>query len=213
MARVEMDRWCILRTAGQHTLALAKSLTEAGLEAWAPARMHRRRRPRSDKYRDMLIPAFSGYVFARFHDLAELLLAQHAELSPHPAFTVLQSGQFYSWISDPQLDGLREAEARLAEEWNQFVDEEEQARLERIRKKKRRKPQRGRANPRRSYVLGQTVRVVDPAFTGLTAEIVELKRNGQVAIVIGEAMKITVDACDVEVVQLSEASPERDKAA
>ena len=66
------DRWCILRTSGARTLALADLLTRAGFEAWSPRKTLKRMKPgvkpRLDGTRPTIeidTPILPTFVFAR----------------------------------------------------------------------------------------------------------------------------------------------------
>jgi hypothetical protein len=108
------------------------------------------------------------------------------------------------------LDPLRAFENDKAVEWAAFVVAEEKARLERIRKKKGRRRAKGRLNAARSYVMGQTVHVEGPAFQGLTATIVESKKNGTLVIDMGGLLgEIVVETCDVRPVHVHSGKSEQ----
>lgn len=203
--------WCILQMSGPRTLAVVRSLRSVGFDVWAPTGMKRLKRPRSSKYRDRPTALLTCFAFAPYDDAPALGAIAASPEQDHPAFTVLMVNDVYGKVADRDLDGLRQHEADAAEEWTEFVAAEEQARLERIRKKKGRRKEKGRLNAARSYVLGQTVRVPTPAFQGLTAKIVENRRNGELVIEF-EGMslgKMTVEACGVKPVHVDGAKPEQ----
>jgi len=202
--------WCILQTSGGRTLAVVRSLRSAGFDVWAPTGMVRRFRPRSTKYRDDPIALLTGVVFAPYEDAARLSAAAQSPVSQHPSFSLLMHQGAYGRVLDASLDPLRAFEIDKAIEWTGFVAAQERARLERIRKKKGRRRTKGRSNAARSYVLGQTVHVEGPAFQGLTAKVVESKKNGSLVIDLGGFLgEIVVETCDVRPVHVEGAQPEQ----
>lgn len=202
--------WCILQMAGSRTLAVLRSLGSAGYDVWAPTGMTRRRKPRSTKYRDEPLALLTGVVFARYEDAPRLAAITQAPIREHPGFSLLMQRGTYGKVTDGSLDPLREFEAVKASEWSDFVAAEERARLERLRKKKGRRRAKGRLNAARSYVLGQTVRVEGPAFQGLTAKVIENKRNGGLVIDLGGMLgQIVVETCDLRPVHVDDAKPEQ----
>lgn len=208
--RAHISDWCVLRMASARTLAVVRSLREAGFDVWTPTGMTRRYRPRSTKYRDEDDALVKTFAFARYQDAPRLSALAHAPGQEHPAFTLLMHRERYGRVTDRALDGLREHEVDHAEKWKEFVAAEELKRLERLRKKKGRKTGSGRLNSARSYVLGQRVRVTAPAFQGLTGQVVENKRNGDLVITFdGLALELTVEACDLKPVHVREAKPEQ----
>lgn len=59
-------------------------------------------------------------------------------------------------------------------------------------------------------MLGQTVRVEGTAFQGLTAQVVENKRNGSLVIDLGGMLgQIVVETCDLRPVPVEDAKPEQ----
>lgn len=202
--------WCILQMAGSRTLSVTRSLRSAGFDVWSPTGMVRRARPRSTKYRDEPTALLTGLVFARYEDAPRLAAIVQAPMQEHPGFSLLMQRGTYGRVTDASLDPLREFEAGKALEWADFVAAEEQARLEKLRKKKGRRRAKGRLNAARSYVLGQTVRVEGSAFQGLTAQVVENKRNGSIVIDLGGMLgQIVVETCDLRPVHVNDAQPEQ----
>lgn len=198
--------WCIIRTSGPRTLPLVRSLRKSGFDAWTPTAMQRKRRPRSDKYRDIEAAVLPTFAFARSEHLTELLALQHAPVSDHPPFTVLQHRDRFPLVADAAMVPLREYEEKLAHDWEEFL------KADRIARKKSRR-WRG-AEARRAYVLGQIVRVPDTAFEGLDGEIVEVKKNGELVLSFhGFSTTATVDSCLVEPIQLSTRLSEQARAA
>jgi transcription antitermination factor NusG len=104
--------WCILRTSGGRTLALAKSLGDAGFDVWTPAQTMRRRRPRSKVTVEIELPIMPTFVFVRadrLHDLAQVL---NLPMSPHPQFSIFRYLGKYPCIAEHEVAGMRKEEAR-----------------------------------------------------------------------------------------------------
>jgi hypothetical protein len=182
--------------AGPRTLKVVRFLAEVGIDAWTPQAMQRQKRPRSTKYRDVPAAALPTFAFADYDQLDQLLQIQHSPVSDHPAFTVFQYRGTIPHVEGAELEPLKQHEHRLADEWRDFCAAEERAALDRRRKKKT-KNRRGRSNPSRAYVLGQRVTVLDPAFEGLKATVLETPRNGHLVLDFGGLLQIRVEACDV----------------
>jgi len=164
--------WCILRTGGGSTLQLAKSLAEAGYEAWTPVESALkkpklvefdpwpRKLPPPKQVTQPMIPTF---VFARGEHVIDLLkLSRSPALNyrvwdaeqrkmvvrGHPGFSV-----FCSFDGTPQLIRDRDLDAlRLSE--------------------RRRKP-RGKVRP---VSIGDRVRLTGGSFEGLRG-VVEAVRG------------------------------------
>ena len=123
--------WCVVRTQGAQTLALAKSLQEAGYQAWTPAETVIRRARRSHPAQEISVPLMPGLIFVNWDKLTDLI-ALSRNAMPYlrwdpgqgrhvtrgiPHFRILQigstgEGRTYARVSDRELAGLRQAEAR-----------------------------------------------------------------------------------------------------
>lgn len=116
MLRGEQDDWCILTTAGTRTLALARSLAAAGIEAWTPQRTeHRTGRGKKRKEVVQIDVAITPtFVFVRAKHLPELFRIRDLPVSPHPAFRMLRHRDRVPVIRDSSLAALRAAEERFA---------------------------------------------------------------------------------------------------
>jgi hypothetical protein len=201
-ALVDQSSWLILRTSGGRTIPLVRSLAKAGITAWAPVAQHRKRRPRSNKYREYTAAVLPTFVFAPAADLGRLLAIVHAPVSDHPPFTVFQAGAGFPTIRDRDLQSLRDAEARMQAEWN--------GRLEAAARTSRRHRNKSIA---RAYAMGERVRINAPAFAGLTGEIVNID-GGYLALELGGLLStIQIAACDVVKVQVDSALSEQDRVA
>lgn len=118
--------WIILRTAGRHTLRLANTLSEDGYEAWTPVETRNIRIPRANVRRTVKLPIMPSYVFARAHDLIDLI--QLAAMKPKPRraprkidehsqpahadFSVMHYHDRIPVIADGHLQSLRQIEAK-----------------------------------------------------------------------------------------------------
>lgn len=143
--RVGAGMWCVLRTSGGRTLALAKSLADAGLEAWTPSTKQERRRPRSKASMEIDAPILPTFVFARASHLPDLLAAASSPVNPHPAFSVFRYCGKFPLIGDVEIAGLR--------------GEEERGRVRRLR------------STRRTFDRDASVRVPDGPFAGMSGVV------------------------------------------
>jgi transcription antitermination factor NusG len=126
-----MSDWVILRTSGRHTLRLAETLSEDGLEAWTPVETRNIRIPRANVRRTVQLPIMPSYVFARAHNLIDLI--QLSALRPiprrvscrpcdrgeewrpyHADFSVMRYHDRIPVIADGHLQSLRTIEAKRA---------------------------------------------------------------------------------------------------
>jgi hypothetical protein len=108
-------RWVILQTNALRTLPLARSLANAGVEAWTPTRVERRA-GRGRKRRDVTqveVAITPRFVFVAEHHLSDLLQIRDLPASPHPAFHVLHHLDRVPVISDASLEPLRAVEQRF----------------------------------------------------------------------------------------------------
>lgn len=195
--------WCILQMTGQRTLRLVQSLGIAGIDAWTPVAMERKRRPRSKKFRDEPVALLPGFVFVEVGSLVDLLTIIHEPVSDHPPFSILQRHGEALTATDASLDPLREYEARMQDQWQAHLDA-----IQREAKQKRKK------TAARAYVLGQRVRIESEAFSGLVGKIVEIRNNGDLALEFTGFLRGTVvPSCDVRPINLSGSQSERTEAA
>lgn len=118
--------WIILRTAGRHTLRLAETLSEDGYEAWTPVETRAIRVPRMNVRRTVKLPIMPSYVFARAHNLIDLI--QLADMKPKPRraprkedeptqpahadFSVMHYLDRIPIIADHHLQSLRQIEIK-----------------------------------------------------------------------------------------------------
>ena len=159
------NHWCILRTSGGKTLALAASLSAAGFEVWTPEGLQTRRRPRSNSTVQRAMAIAPTFVFARMEHLPELVALRDSLGNPHPPFSLFRHAGRIPLVADTDISGLRSAEdrARLSE-----------------RKSKRRK-----------LVMGQRVSFSDGAFGGMSG-IVQEQSGSYALVAFGGGMTIKI---------------------
>lgn len=157
--------WIILRTNPRSTIGLARSLAEAGIEAWTPVQLVERCVPRKKVRREIEIPILPTFVFARYGHLTDLLALSKAVTSEHPAFSVFRWAGKVPEIGDSDLRELRAAE--------------QTAREQRIRRK---------AQP---YKRGESVRVPDGIFAGMSG-VVEGGRGKFNVVAFGGRFRVRV---------------------
>lgn len=118
--------WCVVRTESRQTLVLAKALQDAGFAAWTPVQTVTRRARRQHPAQDVVLPLMPGLVFADWDRLAELIAMPYLQWDPETRkhvqrgfghFRILQlagdrAAMRYARVSDRDLAGLRQAEAR-----------------------------------------------------------------------------------------------------
>lgn len=107
-----LSRWCILRTASPRTMPLARSLAEAGFEAWTPTDHITRRVPRGDRVERFLVPLMPSYVFVREHHLPALREIERADVRLHPAFSVWKYAGDTLYVRHAALHPLRAEQQR-----------------------------------------------------------------------------------------------------
>lgn len=137
-------RWCILRTAGPRTLPLASSLDAAGIEAWTPIEMVKRRIPRKPGRVEKAAPLLPTFVFVPEVHLSDLWRISRMIVSPHPAFAFFRHNGAVPLIAQREVDKLRVLENRMTP--------------------KRRRP---------TMAIGAEVIPTDGAFAGMTGVVVE----------------------------------------
>jgi hypothetical protein len=210
-----VTRWCILRTSGGRTLALADSLMAAGIEAWTPRRTLRREKPGRCRLIDgskpvveIEAPILPTIVFVPAGAMAALATIAADPASPHPPFSLFRHGDRYPLIGVAELRGLRQAEQEAADLIQAIRTAETRAEAERIRIAGiRRQAERERAarraarerlqalrGERRDFDAGLRVVVAEaPALAGKVGRIVEAM--GRTALVsFGGAHAWTIEA-------------------
>lgn len=104
--------WCILRMSGGKTMPVFRSLADAGFDVWTPVESQSRRLPRSKEKRTISFPVMPTYVFARAHQIEDMIAISQSSLSEHPQFSVFRYLDRYPVISDASLEPLRIAERK-----------------------------------------------------------------------------------------------------
>lgn len=161
--------WCILRTSGPRTLAVARSLATAGYDVWTPSQVSSRRRPRSKVAVEYEAPILPTFVFARADRLIDLLRVTSLPINPHPAFSVFRFHDRAPLIADAEIEGLRQYERRCNE----------------LAQRKRAKAHR------REFSIGENVSVQDGAWQGLSG-IVEGGDGKQARVSFGGSLSVTI---------------------
>lgn len=115
-----MSNWIILRCSGRTTMRLAETLTEDGYEAWTPVETRMMRIPSANVRRPVRLPIMPSYVFARAHNLIDLIQLAGMSVKPrrqlnqpaHADFSVMRCNERFPVIADHHLQGLRTIEAK-----------------------------------------------------------------------------------------------------
>lgn len=128
MAEGSEAGWCVLRTAARHTLTLAESLAADGYEVWTPVEVRMIRIPRKNVKREVRLPIMPSYIFARAHQLVDLLMmadcpvkrrtcasgrdewGREIKPKPHSDFDVMHAFGQIPMVPDKHLTRLREIE-------------------------------------------------------------------------------------------------------
>lgn len=155
-----MTAWCILRCSNCKTLELAKSLSDAGFEAWAPVTREERHVGEQRSRQEIAVPLMASFVFARADRLPDLLALSH---SP--------SLQFRVWDSEkrrmvtrghPHFRVFRGGDHRL-------IPDRELEPLRRLERKPRPK------HVERTFAVGERVRTDEAGFEGLNGTVIEVR--------------------------------------
>jgi hypothetical protein len=214
----EAGRWCILRTSGPRTLALARSLREAGTAAWTPTgiarRIDRHRRTIEREY-----PIAPTFVFAPAGDAVLLAYAAVDPLSVHPSFSMFRHADRIPLIGEAEIDGLRLAEELAMAELAAARDAEDRE-ARRIARAVRQRTDKARRKAlrsvRRDLKPGTRVEVVDyPAMAGMQGEVVS-SRGKEAVVTFGGSLVMTIEAWQLlpdDVAMSSLVSPDRASAA
>jgi hypothetical protein len=206
--------WCILWTRAPHTLALATSLNENGIEAWAPSRTVQRDAPGARRRLhlgqprvtvEVSLPILPRFVFAAADRLGDLFLLSEAAFSDHPAFRVFHGPDGAPIVSEGDLRPLRDAEAVALAEITaaRDADTREAARQERAKRLGTERARRkALSRERRDLARGADVTVDDmPALAGMVGQVVQ--GQGTTAVIhFGGSLTMTVEAWRVRPVEL-----------
>lgn len=159
--------WLILRTSGGRTLALARSLAAAGLDVWTPVQTMTKRRGRTRERIAYDAPIMPTFVFVRARHLAELARISALPFSAHPDFSIFRHLGRVPLISDTEV-----AEARRVEE---------------------RSRRAALVGTRKSFVVGQPVRVSEGPGAGLSGEVVA-NGDGKFVLVAFGSVRLKIGA-------------------
>ncbi len=154
--------WCILRTAGQRTLAVAASLAAAGFDVWTPAQTAIRRKGRARERVEYQAAVMPTFVFVRADRVADLLTIIALPVSPHPQFSLFRYMGRVPLIGDAEIAGARQVEERS-----------KRAAL---------------MGQRKAFVAGDRVRVSDGPGAGLCGSVVKDGDGKFVMVAFGGAM-------------------------
>lgn len=176
---VEALKWCILRTSPGRTLPLFRSLVEAGMDAWTPVEVLKRRRPRSKITLEIDAPILPTFVFAPASHLQDLMRLAAAPTGPHPAFSVFRHLDRVPLIEAGQIEGIRAEEQRG-----------------------RRKAQQAQ---RRTFAPGQGVSVPEGPFAGMSGIVQE--GDGKFALVAFGDFKVKIATFLLEAEALEQTQP------
>lgn len=187
------QRWCILRTSGSRTLALADSLTAAGLDAWTPRLTTRRRLPRSPAHREIVVPILTTFVFARacHRDELRAIIARRLLRSAdqHPPFSIFEHAGRIPVIADDAIAGLRAEEDRATAAYKIITDREAASAEHNARRQRIAELRAGAPN----YPVGARVTVPQVAFAGMTG-VVERGKGKKPAVNFGGGVVIEIEA-------------------
>lgn len=163
--------WCILRCSNCKTLELARSLNDAGFEAWTPVEVIQLRARRGHKREEIKVPLLASFVFADAARLGGLLALSHSPTlnyqvwdseqrrmvtRGHPYFRLFRPHGEIRFIPDNELAGLR----------------------------KRDQSRRPLGKPR-AFEVGAYVRCTEGSFAGLNG-VVEQCRGGYATVTIDD---------------------------
>lgn len=96
--------WCVIWTEPRAEKKVAERIAAMGLPSWLPTVTERRRW--SDRWKDVILPLFPGYLFARVN-------AEWYRLLQTPGvLTVIKEGGRPALLTDDFVDRLRDALAR-----------------------------------------------------------------------------------------------------
>ncbi|MCG7346595.1 hypothetical protein [Sphingomonas sp. ACRSK] len=210
----KVERWCILQTSAGRTLALDKSLREAGITAWTPRRTIKRpapgnaRRYVAGQRRVMIevdVPILPGFVFAGADQLGQVVVAGRLPPGTHPSFSILQLGGRVPLVGAAQVEGLRQAEATAAadlaaEREAETREQERRRRAERLGSERARR----KALRQESKQLGKGAEVTIaemPSLAGMVGRVVE-GRGTSAVIDFGGTLTMTVEAWRVRPVDV-----------
>lgn len=106
--------WLILRTSTRRTIELATSLAEAGIAAWTPVEITKKRRRGARVALEHEAPMLATFVFAAAAYLPDLLRILRLPSSRHPGFSIFRHDGGIPLIANREVESLRLAEQKVA---------------------------------------------------------------------------------------------------
>lgn len=200
MTKADFGGWVILRTQGRHTLKLTQTLGEDGFEVWTPTETRLVRVPRMNAKREVKLPIMPSYVFAKAHQLIDLIQLADMPLKPrrgpkchdpaHEDFSVMRCFGGIPMVSEVQLQALREMERKLTPKKKILAE--------------------------RAFAPGVEVRVSGGSFGGMTGSV-ERSDKGQTVVCFSGKYLVKIATCllnekGLEYEQMGDDSPEAEAA-
>lgn len=197
---VPAQRWCILRTSGPKTVAVAEALTAAGFMVWTPVKTIRRvlskGRPTERKV-EQQVPILPTFIFALAFELPAIASAREEPDSALPAFSIFRHAGRIPLVAGADVAGLRAEEEWHAEQHRAWLEAEDRAAARRVRaeamrtERDRRKMLR---RERRDIPVDTKVGVKEmPAFDGIVG-VVTSSDGKSAKVTFGGTLEWTVEA-------------------
>jgi hypothetical protein len=98
--------WLVMRCSNQNTLPLVAAMFAIHVRAWTPLWLRKRRFPRSNNTRQVVLPCLPSFVFLAEADVTVALKA--CEEQGVPGFSLMNSYGVLVRIKDKDLESLRE---------------------------------------------------------------------------------------------------------
>lgn len=169
------ERWCILTTSPGRTILVAKSLIEAGMEAWTPSQTLTRRRARSRKEIEVEVPLAPTFVFVRALHLPDVVSILSSPVSRHPQFSLFRHAGRTPLIADSEMEALRREER-----WRR-----DEATVKKLKAQARR------------FAQGERVRVAEGVLAGWTG-VIEMPGRKAPLVNLGFGRPINIEAWMLE---------------
>ncbi|WP_242183114.1 hypothetical protein [Sphingomonas sp. CARO-RG-8B-R24-01] len=202
MERNSLSGWCILRTSGGRTLALATSLAAAGYEVWSPVRTIKRPHGKRDLKGqrttvEINLPILPTFVFARAACLPSLAHIAGDPAYQHPPFSIFSHAGRIPIICDASVAGLREEEraaAELIEQLRAAETREEQRRIKSAAMNTKREREKALRSERHDFAIGSLVSVDDQQSLLGMAGVVEQSNGASAVVAFGGTLIMTIEA-------------------